>query len=394
MRTVFLLIFTFFSVKSMSQGPTKENAFLTISPVVQKDDARNKEIIDTLIKFLLTKNSTTNEVNKYWLAAEYETNIFPYYDIYNIEASRYGPDFYKPTLMEIIPTENENQKIVKLAYIGYNDATKEHVVRAVYNIVANKLEAGIVFSMYLNYITKDWEETIVGSTRYKMSPLACRAVNMAEALRQKAEIAELAAFFGSAEIPVNYYSCINPVEVFQIMGYDYNPLMYIAKSGGRNEMGDHIISGNNSDYYMHEVVHNYTDHLYPAINSFLNEGFAMLIGGSGKFSYEWHRDKMKTYLKENPAFDFSDHTTDTWEQFFIDNETQITYMLGALICERSLRIYGKEKLLEMFASKKPLFEILEEVELTRENLHEELAKEIKLPFTAVLRKAEHEQQSF
>jgi hypothetical protein len=379
MKTLLLLFFTFISLNGFSQSPTKDNAFLTISPMVKKTDTLNKEIIDTLIKFLLTKNSTTNEINKYWLASEYKTNIFPYYDIYNIEASRYGSDFYRPTLMEIIPADNENQKIVKLAYIGHNNETNENIVRAVYNIVANKMTTGIIFSMYLNYVTKNWKETEVGSTTYKISPLSCRVLNMTEALKQKKEIAELSSFFGCKEIPINYYSCINPVEVFQIKGFDYNTLMYVDKSGGLNEPGDNIISGNNSDYYMHEVAHSYIGHLFPEINSFLNEGFAMLIGGSGKFNYEWHRNKMKKYLEANPDFSFADHTTNTWEPLFIDKETQITYMLGALVCERTLRLYGKGKLFTIFKSKKPFFETLSDVGLTKENLNQELRKEIKLP---------------
>lgn len=385
MKTLFLLILTFFSLNGFSQIPTKENAFLTISPMVKKDSL-NKEIIDTLTRFLLTKNKTTNEYNRYWLQSEYKTNGIPYYDIYNIEPSRFGPDFYKPTLMEITPADNDNQKIVKIAYVGHNDETNENIIRAIYNIVATKNSSGIIFSMYLNYITKNWKETKVGSVTYKISPLSCRTLNMTEVLKQKREIAELSNFFGCKEIPVNYYSCINPVEVFQIKGFDYNTLMYVDKSGGLNEPGDNIISGNNSDYYMHEVAHSYIAHLYPTINSFLNEGFAMLIGGSGHFSYEWHRNKMKKYLEANPNFNFADHTTDTWEKLFIDKETQITYMLGALICERTLRLYGKTKLFEIFKSKSDLFDTLKEVGLTKENLNTELRKEIKLPLTSVLHK--------
>jgi hypothetical protein len=138
MKILFLFILTFFSLNGFSQNPTKENAFLTISPMVKKDDPLNKEIIDTLIRFLLTKNKTTNEYNKYWLQSEYKTNGIPYYDIYNIEVSKYGPDFYKPTLMEIIPTDNENQKIIKIAYVGHNDKTNENIVKAIYKIFANK----------------------------------------------------------------------------------------------------------------------------------------------------------------------------------------------------------------------------------------------------------------
>lgn len=384
MKTIFLLIFTFFSINGFSQYPTKENAFLTISPMVKKDDALNKEIIETLVKFLATKNNTTNEINKYWLSFEYKTNIFPYYDIYNIEASMHGPDFYRPTLMEIKPTNNENKKIVKIGYIGHNDSTGENIIRAIYNIVASKDSAGIIFSMYLNYITKDWQETTIGSVTYKISPLSCRTLNIVEALKQKKEIAELCDFFSCKEIPINYYSCINPVEVFQIKGFDYNTLMYVDTSGGLNEPGDNIISGNNSDYYMHEVAHSYTGHLFPSINSFLNEGFATLIGGSGKFSYEWHRNKLKNYLEKNPQFSFADHTTNTWENLFIDKETQITYMLGALICERTLRLYGKTKLFEIFGSKMDFYETVKNVGLTKENLNKELRKEIKLPFKSVL----------
>lgn len=59
-------------------------------------------------------------------------------------------------------------------------------------------------------------------------------------------------------------------------------------------------------------------------------------------------------------------------------------MLGALICERTLRLYGKEKLFEIFKSKKPLFETLEEVGLTKENLNTELRNQIKMPLTSVL----------
>jgi hypothetical protein len=359
--------------------------FLSISPIIDTGNLFNKGVIETLKNFLLTKNNAYWE-NKFWLQSEFKTNVYPFYDLYNIENSKLGKGFYKPSLMEIIPTDSANQKIVKIAFIGHDNKTNENILRAVYNIVATKNDSGIVFSMYLNFITKDWKEAKIGSVTYKISPEACRTLNMTEALKQKKEIAELCDFFGTVPIPIHYYSCINPVEVFQIKGFDYNPLMYVDKSGGLNEPGDNIISGNNSDYYMHEVAHSYIGHLFPAINSFLNEGFAMLIGGSGKFSYEWHRNKMKKYLEDDPAFSFADHTINTWEPLFIDKETQITYMLGALICERTLRLYGKEKLFEIFKSKSDLFDTLKDVGLTKENLNEELRKEIKLPLTSVLHK--------
>lgn len=86
------------------------------------------------------------------------------------------------------------------------------------------------------------------------------------------------------------------------------------------------------------------------------------------------------------GYNFSEHTTDTWEKFFIDKETQITYMLGALVCERTLRLYGKEKLFEILKSKRRLFETLADVGLSEEILNDELRREIKYPFSSPFQK--------
>jgi hypothetical protein len=49
-------------------------------------------------------------------------------------------------------------------------------------------------------------------------------------------------------------------------------------------------------------------------------------------------------------------------------------MIGALICERTNRIYGKEKLFELLNSKKELWESLEKFGLSKNNITEELKK--------------------
>lgn len=185
MRKIILLLVTFISFNCYSQSSTKDSIFLSISPIIDKENILNKEVIEALKNFLATKNKTTQEINKYWLPSEYKTNIFPYYDIYNIEASKYGKDFYKPSLMEIIPTENDNQKIVKIAYVGHDNETNQTFVKVIYNIVATKSDSGVVFSMYLNFSTKNWKETTIGSVTYKISSLSCRTLNIDEAIKQK-----------------------------------------------------------------------------------------------------------------------------------------------------------------------------------------------------------------
>jgi hypothetical protein len=56
-------------------------------------------------------------------------------------------------------------------------------------------------------------------------------------------------------------------------------------------------------------------------------------------------------------------------------------MIGALICERTYRIYGKEKLFDLLNSENDLMETLDEYGLTKKNITTELKKELKLPPT-------------
>ena len=60
-------------------------------------------------------------------------------------------------------------------------------------------------------------------------------------------------------------------------------------------------------------------------------------------------------------------------------------MIGALICERTNRIYGKEKLFELSNSKKEFWESLEKFGLSKNNITEELKKELKRPPTLYMK---------
>jgi hypothetical protein len=107
---------------------------------------------------------------------------------------------------------------------------------------------------------------------------------------------------------------------------------------------------------------------------------ATYIGGSGKFDYKWHRANLKKFLTENKNYNIADHT-DPFERIYYDNETSIPYLASALILERTMRIYGKNKIIELLKSESELWATLKTIGLTKENINEELRKEIKLPLT-------------
>lgn len=347
---------------------------LSVSPIIDRSIFDNQVIIAALDSFLQTKNQNA-AANPYWLQSDFERYIYPYADILGIESSRFGDDFYKPTLMEILDTKLEHQKILKIGFVGYQSTTGERHLKGIFNVISNKVNGKIQFSKYLTYTTQHWKQYRKGSLHYWVSPQ--RKVNVREVNQQLNEIKRLCAFFGCAELPITYYSCVNPKELFEIKGFDYTHSMYVSERGGLAEAGNLVFSGNNSERYTHEIVHIYTHQLYPGLLSFLDEGIATYLAGSGGFEYDWHRKVFKQYLSENPEFQLSEHLS-PYEYLYIQQETPAPYIIGALVCERTIRLYGKEKLLSLLASKLELWPTLELVGLNRQNFDDELRKELLL----------------
>ncbi len=379
MKQILLILTTLLTLACNGQK-TKQDLFsLTVSPVINKTDKTNQTIIETLTEFLKTKNNSLTE-NKNWIVSDFQKYIYPYLDIYNIENSKYGKDFYLPTLVEIIPTEKVNQKILKIAFIGHNKETKENQLKSIYNLIANIQQDKVLFSRYLDFSTEKWKTFSSESMTYIVSPN--KIINATEIGEQKKDINKIYNFFQCKPISITYYSCVNPKELFEIKGFDYNPMMYVDKTGGLADYGNIIFSGNNSEIYTHEIIHIYTNNLFPKIDKFIDEGLATLMAGSGKYSYEWHRNKLDKFLNENKNYSFAEHTN-AYERIYFENETSIPYMTSALILERTLSVYGKEKLMELLKSEKELWTTLNTVGLTKENINEELRKQIKLPLTSV-----------
>ena len=389
MKQILLILTAFLTLACNGQESKQDNFALTVSPVIDKTDKINQTIIETLAEFLKTKNSSLTE-NKNWLPSDFQKFIYPYLDIYNIENSRYGRDFFRPTLMEIIPTEKPNLKIVKIAFIGHNNDTKENQVKSIYNLIANIHQDKVLFSRYLDFTTQKWETVTKGSLTYKISPN--KIINDTEIAEQEKDIDKICNFFQCKPIAITYYSCINPKELFEIKGFDYNPMMHVDKTGGLVDYGNIIFSGNNSEIYTHEIVHIYTNNLFPKINKFIDEGIATYIAGSGKFDYEWHREKFDKFLTENKDFNFKEHI-DPYERLYFEGETSIPYLTAALILERTKRVYGDKKIIELLKSEKEFWHTLGLVGLTQKNINEELRKEIKLPLTlSGLKKPNHKRE--
>ncbi len=346
---------------------------LSISPAIDTSTKVNQDIIETLAQFLQTKNQSYSE-NQFWSSADFKKYQYPYLDIYQLEQSLLGANFYQPSLMEILPTDNPQRKILKIAFVGHNPETKDTQLKAIYNLIANVAHNSITLSRYLDEITTHWNTQTNQSITYKFSPN--RQPNAKEIRQQENEIQTLVKFLGCKPVPITYYSCKNPKEVFEIKGFDYHPMMYVDTQGGLADYGNLIFSGMDSEVYTHEITHIYLMKLFPEIHDFFNEGFATYWAGSGKYDYQWHKQKVKLFLKEHPDYDFSKNMN-VFSRIYYQKETSIPYLTAALVVERTLRLYGKALLFDLFKLRdEDLWNNLSKVGLTPQNINRELRKEL------------------
>ncbi len=379
MKQYLLLLTTFLTLTCIGQEAKQEKFKLSVSPIIDKSDPTHHAIIEALTEFLGSKNVSLT-ANNFWVQSDFQKYTYPYLDIYEIENSKFGKGFYQPTLMDIIPTERSDRRIVKIAFIGHNPETEENQLKAVYNLVANIQQGRVMFSKYLDLATEAWRTESKESLIYKISPN--KTANEWEMKQQLNDIYSICNFFNCQPIVITYYSCVNPKELFEIRGFEYHPMMYADKSGGLADHGNIVFSGNNADIYTHEIIHIYTSSLFPKIDKFIDEGLATWLAGSGKYSYDWHRNQFEKFIIRNKDYNFAEHT-DAYERIYFEKETSIPYLTAALILERTLKIYGKEKLIELLRSENELWTTLNTVGLTRENINEELRNQIKLPLTSV-----------
>lgn len=347
-----------------------QNIKLSVSPIINQEDGNNKKIVYFLQKFLETKNISINS-NEYWLKSDFEKFSYPFSDIFFIEKSKLGDNFYQPTLMEIIDTENADVKVVKLAYLGYDITSKSNFIKVIYNVIANFVNEKVYFSNYLNYSTKNWKFLQKENINYYISPE--KQIKETEIQQQLKDVKFIENFFESQPVSFNFYSCVSPKEIYQIKGFDYFHKMYSENSGGFVEEKNNVFSGNNSEVYSHEIVHIYTNRMFTNIDPFFNEGIATLLFGSGKHDYNWHKNNFKNFLEKNPDFNIYNNLN-VYEELYIDHETPIPYIISAIICEKFIKEKGKIKLFESINNYSDMFYFFQDNNLTEKNINKELRK--------------------
>ena len=366
--TTTILFGLFLSLQAQEESNSLSlKSTLRLSYSVDTSDSLNQEIIKRLDQFLLSKDSSLIQ-NQTWLKSDFDTFKYPFLDLYKIEYAGSKANVFNADLLQIIKLDQPDSYLLKIAFVG-QDSKQLSGLKSMYNLLASIIDHKIYFSRSLNHTIADWQKIDQFPITYYISPN--KEVNEHEIKHQLEDIKTLNKYFETDSITLTYYSCINPVELFQVKGFDYTPGMYFDKKGGIVEYGNHVFSGNNSEYYTHEITHIYVNTLFPKANSLLNEGIATFFGGSGGLDYNWHKTNLINYIQTQKDFDFLNYTQ-AYDKIYVDDETSIPYMTGALIYEYVIDSYDKHTFFSLLKSPNDLWETLQKVELNKNNFTKKL----------------------
>ena len=164
----FILLILSIVCESKAQETVKyeKDEFISVNPDVIVDSLEIR-IINRWKDFLVTKNYDI-EKNRYWVAEDFQKFKYPYRDIYGIEGKNNNDYFYKPTVLEILPTENDYTYLIKTAFIG-----EDKSVKCIYNVLAQRDStkgAPVFFKSIRDYNTRDWQRKTVGNIQYIINP--------------------------------------------------------------------------------------------------------------------------------------------------------------------------------------------------------------------------------
>ena len=174
-------------------------------------------------------------------------------------------------------------------------------------------------------------------------------------------------------VPVKNFNCYifnNFAELNTSIGLDLHINPNIVSNNAYCDFYNNCIYLTSLKASFHELVHLYTNQKYPTKNSWFDEGFALMIGGSLDKDVNYHLRQLKKYLSNN-SFMYSNK--------YVCYNSTLLVDVGALIC---LKVYNKDgftgiaRLMKYENSEAGFYEAVEkEFGVKKENITEFIQKE-------------------
>jgi len=251
------------------------------------------------------------------------------------------------SIIGIVPVKNDYY-LIKTAFTERTPENSDLVnLKFIMSVYAKKKADKYEFYSSTQYHKEICDNKKVGNINYIIHPE--HDFNEKDAVKMNNFNIETAKLFEIEPLNFDYVVTNDTRDLGDISGlnlfeYSYQP---VASGGMADNYNNIIYAGNNSSYYPHEVVHLYTNAKYPRqYHPWFDEGIAALLGGSTGYDIEWHWEKLRRFLIENP--DFEMNNLSELETYIPNGEfiTDLRYAIGALICQKIIDKEGMDGIFE------------------------------------------------
>jgi hypothetical protein len=337
------IIFLFIGFKTFSQNKIQETfieklVFYVGEQVINADDENEKQIIE-LWKNYLTKGTYGDTASPYW---SYESTNVP--DEYlwalgldNIQKRNYQTQCKIIGIFKVA----QGYYCLKSAF-SHVDSNGEIFLDVIPTVYAKKINGKFLLVNSTSYHKEILEHYKIGNINYYVHPFHKFDIEKAKLMNLDSE--KFAKQFDTTPLEFDYFVSNTSREITEIWGYEYMDRMYRPEqTGGVAIVSNNVIlSGNNSEYYPHEVVHLYAFNVAKKIPHFwINEGIATFLAGSSEKSFDWHLNELKEFHKTNPKYNYANIKNLT--DFDIPNGkhmTDLRYIVGAILIREIYKLEG------------------------------------------------------
>ncbi len=303
-----------------------------------------------LVNFLKTKDSlfiSRNETlfyNPYWDSSDIQLYRDPFFYFHGASLPLgIGDTTYKPVVLSISKERRYKDYMARIAYVSTCE-NERYYVRQINNVlIVHDEKAGYKLKHPIQVITNHWRKIKVGKINYICNPY--KSFDFGDAKRMNGFNEKVAKYFHLPSCEFTYYSCGSYQDMWRVLGYDFNQEMYANgnKTGGYTlHYAKTIVSGNNKEYYPHELVHIYTNMLYSSekfaaydqYNRIIDEGLATFLGGSMEKDLSFHIKELKKFILKHQyrsIRDFIDINNAQPGTILDNNITDIYYAFGGLL---------------------------------------------------------------
>jgi hypothetical protein len=320
----------------------KEQQRIEVKLSFQVDNQFGKKVSDLLSRFLNDLNN-----NNDWR---------PYYSSKSLNFVKYPMLNFSSIRFDNTTFIKENPTLISLYKLGSDTIAKIHFSKMDSNNYSNILatlnvgisknigEFELVDMFYIN--SKKLKYIDYSGIEYYYNPSHNFNKEIADQMVKKNM--EYSNFFKIEEKKFKYFISENTIEMYKLQGFDYKFDMFnfSENSGLSSSSNKTIFSGNDSEYYGHELVHLYLDEKVKLAGHFwFHEGLATYLSDSRGYDLDWHLKAVKAYFENHKDYD----DKNIFElPVMISDYTGLPYAVGGLLCKLTYEKGGYPALFRLF----------------------------------------------